>query len=111
MNMLIRAIIIDDEEPARDIIRNYLKDQDKIEIIAECSDGFAGVKAINELKPDIVFLDIQMPKLTGFEMLELIDEIPLIIFITAHPRRRSRRIIPLTDQSMFGRIIITPFIT
>jgi two-component system LytT family response regulator len=88
--MLIRAIIIDDEEPARDIIRNYLKDQDKIEIIAECSDGFAGVKAINELKPDIVFLDIQMPKLTGFEMLELIEETPLIIFITAYDQYAIR---------------------
>jgi len=82
--MLIRAIIIDDEEPARDIIRNYLKDQDKIEIIAECSDGFAGVKAINELKPDIVFLDIQMPKLTGFEILELSEYHPAIIFTTAY---------------------------
>ncbi len=88
--MLIRTIIIDDEEPARDIIRNYLKEQDKVEIIAECADGFSGVKAINEMKPDIVFLDIQMPKLTGFEMLELIDEIPLIIFITAYDQYAIR---------------------
>lgn len=82
--MSIRAIIVDDEEPARDIIRNYLKDQGEVEIIAECADGFSGVKSINEMKPDVVFLDIQMPKLTGFEMLELIDETPLIIFITAY---------------------------
>jgi two-component system, LytTR family, response regulator len=84
MSEPIRTIIIDDEQPARDLIRNYLKDQNTIEVIAECSDGFAGVKAINELKPDLVFLDIQMPKLTGFEMLELIEEMPLIIFITAY---------------------------
>jgi len=82
--MSIKAIIIDDEEPARDIIRNWLKDQDQIEILTECADGFSGVKAIQELKPDIVFLDIQMPKLTGFEMLELIEEKPHIIFITAY---------------------------
>lgn len=82
--MSTKAIIIDDEEPARDIIRNYLKDQENIEIISECADGFSGVKAIQEMKPDIVFLDIQMPKLTGFEMLELIDETPQIIFITAY---------------------------
>lgn len=80
----MKAIIIDDEEPARSIIRNYLKDQQNIEVIAECSDGFSGVKAINDLKPELVFLDIQMPKLTGFEMLELIEEMPLIIFTTAY---------------------------
>jgi two-component system, LytTR family, response regulator len=82
--MSIRAIIIDDEQPARDIVKNWLKDRADIEVITECSDGFNGVKAINELKPDLVFLDIQMPKLTGFEMLELIEETPLIVFITAY---------------------------
>ena len=80
----MKSIIIDDEQPARELIRNWLKDHENIEIIAECADGFCGVKAINELKPDLVFLDIQMPKLTGFEMLELLDDIPLIIFITAY---------------------------
>jgi two-component system, LytTR family, response regulator len=86
----MKAIIIDDEEPARSIIRNYLKDQQNIEVIAECSDGFSGVKAINEMKPDLVFLDIQMPKLTGFEMLELIEEMPFIIFITAYDQYAIR---------------------
>lgn len=80
----IRAIIVEDEAPARDLVKAYLKDHDEIEIIAECADGFCGAKAINENKPDLVFLDIQMPKLTGFEVIELLDEIPQIIFTTAY---------------------------
>ncbi|MBX3008938.1 MAG: LytTR family transcriptional regulator DNA-binding domain-containing protein [Melioribacteraceae bacterium] len=83
MSEKIRTIIIDDESLARDIIKNYLKKYEQIVLIEECSNGFDGVKAINELKPDLVFLDIQMPKLTGFEMLELIDHYPAIIFTTA----------------------------
>ncbi|MCX6281669.1 MAG: LytTR family transcriptional regulator DNA-binding domain-containing protein [Bacteroidetes bacterium] len=82
--MTYKAIIIDDEKPARDIIRTFLKDISDIEVIAECSDGFAGLKAIQDMKPDLVFLDIQMPKLTGFEVLELLDNPPLIIFSTAY---------------------------
>jgi len=82
--MTYKAIIIDDEKPARDIIRTFLKDIAGIEVISECQDGFAGLKAIQELKPDLVFLDIQMPKLTGFEVLELIENPPLIIFSTAY---------------------------
>lgn len=82
--MTYKAIIIDDEKPARDIIRTFLKDFDEIEVLAECSDGFSGLKAIQDLKPDLVFLDIQMPKLTGFEVLELIDDAPSIIFSTAY---------------------------
>jgi two-component system, LytTR family, response regulator len=80
----IRAIIIEDEELARELIKNYLKGNDTIEIIQECDNGFDGVKAIAELKPDLIFLDIQMPRLNGFEMLELVDDPPEIIFITAH---------------------------
>lgn len=80
----IRAIIIDDEAPARDIIRHYLKEFPFITIAEECSDGFAGLKAIREHNPDLVFLDIQMPRLTGFEMLEVMDEKPIIIFTTAY---------------------------
>ncbi|MBN1639219.1 MAG: response regulator [Ignavibacteriales bacterium] len=77
------CIIIDDEKLARDIIRNMLVKNPKIEVLAEYENGFEGSKAIHELKPDIVFLDIQMPKITGFEMLELLDEIPEVIFTTA----------------------------
>ncbi|MCD4746133.1 MAG: LytTR family transcriptional regulator DNA-binding domain-containing protein [Bacteroidales bacterium] len=84
MNKKITAIIIEDEEPARDLIKAYLKDYKNIILISECDNGFAGFKAINEHKPDIIFLDIQMPKLSGFEMLELLDEIPGIIFTTAY---------------------------
>lgn len=83
MSEKIRTIIIDDESLARDIIKAYLKKFEQLELIQECSNGFDGVKSINELKPDLVFLDIQMPKLTGFEMLELIDHYPAIIFTTA----------------------------
>jgi two-component system, LytTR family, response regulator len=80
----IRALIIDDETLARELIKNYLKNQPGIEIIGECENGFEGVKNITELKPDLVFLDIQMPKLNGFEMLELTENPPEVIFITAH---------------------------
>ena len=79
-----KAIIIDDEKLARDIIRNYLKQFATIEIIDECENGFEGIKSINENNPDLVFLDIQMPKLNGFEMLELIEEKYNIIFTTAY---------------------------
>jgi two-component system LytT family response regulator len=79
-----RAIIIDDEELARQLIRNYLKDFPGIEIIGECENGFDGIKAIADLKPGLIFLDIQMPKINGFEMLELIESPPEVIFITAH---------------------------
>jgi len=65
----IRALIIEDEAPAREIIKHYLKDLDSVEVIAECADGFSGLKSISELKPDLVFLDIQMPRLTGIELL------------------------------------------
>lgn len=81
---IIKALIIDDEQLARQLIRNYLKTFTGIEIIGECENGFEGARSIAELKPDLVFLDIQMPKLNGFEMLELIDNPPEIIFITAH---------------------------
>ncbi len=80
----IRAIIIEDEELGRQLIRNYLKDQGDIELVAECENGFEGIKAIQEYQPDLIFLDIQMPKLNGFEMLEILDERPEIIFTTAY---------------------------
>jgi two-component system LytT family response regulator len=80
----LRTIIIEDEAPARELLKHYLQDFDEIEVIAECSDGFTGLKSISEMKPDLVFLDIQMPKLTGFEMLEVLEERPEIIFTTAY---------------------------
>jgi two-component system LytT family response regulator len=79
----IKAIIIDDESLARKIIKNYIKGNPEVEIIDECANGFDGIKRINEIKPELIFLDIQMPKINGFEMLELIDNPPVIIFTTA----------------------------
>lgn len=80
----IKAIIIDDEALARDLVHSYLGVDTEIEILGEYSDGFQGLKAINELEPDLVFLDVQMPKLTGFEMLELLDKPCNIVFTTAY---------------------------
>jgi len=74
-----KAIIIDDEPLARSIVREYLAFYPQVELVDECSDGFQGVKSIQQHKPDIIFLDIQMPKINGFEMLELIDDPPAVI--------------------------------
>lgn len=84
MSEKIRTIIVEDEELARNLLKSFLKEVENIEVLAECENGFEGVKMINELKPDLVFLDIQMPKITGFEMLELLDHKPHIIFATAY---------------------------
>lgn len=81
--MGIKCIIIDDESLARNVVKTYLNEYDDIEIAAECKNGFEGIKAIQEHKPELIFLDIQMPKINGFEMLELIDDPPAIIFTTA----------------------------
>lgn len=78
-----RVIIIDDEVLARERIEHQLQEYDEIKVIASCSNGFDGYKLINELHPDLVFVDIQMPKINGFEMLELITDKPTIIFTTA----------------------------
>jgi two-component system LytT family response regulator len=80
----IRIVIIDDETPAREIIKHYLKEVENVEVIAECSDGFSGLKSISSMKPDLVFLDIQMPRLTGIELVEVLTEKPKIIFTTAY---------------------------
>jgi two-component system, LytTR family, response regulator len=81
---MIRIIIIDDEQHAIDLICEYFQDFENVEIIAKCSNGFDAVKSINQLKPDLIFLDIQMPKLNGFEVLELLDYSPNVIFSTAY---------------------------
>ncbi|RZL66671.1 MAG: response regulator, partial [Pedobacter sp.] len=80
---MIRTILIDDEPLARDIVKFYLSEHKEIEIVAECCDGFEGLKAITQHKPDLIFLDIQMPKISGFEMLELVEDKPAVIFTTA----------------------------
>jgi two-component system, LytTR family, response regulator len=80
---MVKVIIIDDEFLARSMVKEYLQKHPQLQLVAECSDGFEGLKAIQEYQPDLVFLDIQMPKISGFEMLELIDEPPAVIFATA----------------------------
>src|SRR5215510_13926349 len=78
-----KVITIDDEPLARSIVKEYLKKYPGMEIVQECNDGFEGFKAIQQYEPDLIFLDIQMPKINGFEMLELLDEPPAVIFTTA----------------------------
>ena len=80
----IRAVIVDDEELARGVLREFLSAHPEVEIVAECADGFQAVKAVTELQPDLLFLDVQMPKLTGFEVLELIGTDRAIVFVTAY---------------------------
>ncbi|MFQ5709920.1 MAG: LytR/AlgR family response regulator transcription factor [bacterium] len=84
MTAKIKVVIIDDEAPARAILARFLQEFPQLEIEQQCSNGFEGLKAIQETHPDLIFLDIQMPKITGFEMLELLDEAPAIIFTTAY---------------------------
>src|SRR6201996_3098272 len=85
-----RAVLVDDEELARGYLRELLGTHPEIEIAAECRNGFEAVKTINELTPDLVFLDVQMPKLDGFEVLELIDSKPAVIFVTAYDQYAMR---------------------
>jgi len=82
--MRLKIIIIDDEKPATDLIIKYLDGNNSVTVAAVCHDGFAALKACQEHQPDLLFLDIQMPKLTGFELLEVLDPIPAIIFTTAY---------------------------
>jgi two-component system LytT family response regulator len=79
----MKLIIIDDEPLARSLIIEYLSNFPDLELVQECGDGFEGLKAINQHKPDLIFLDIQMPKINGFELLELIENPPSVIFTTA----------------------------
>ncbi len=80
----IRAVIVDDEELARQVLREFVAAHSEIEIIAECANGFEAVKIVTEQKPDLMFLDIQMPKLNGFEVLELIGSDTAVVFVTAY---------------------------
>src|SRR5947207_9109362 len=83
-------MIVDDEELARGFLRELLRPHSEIEISAECANGFEAVKAIAEVSPDLLFLDVQMPKLDGFEVLELIDPGPAVIFVTAYDHYAMR---------------------
>jgi len=85
-----RAVIVDDEELARLVLRELLSAHPEIEIVAECANGFEAVKSISELKPDLLLLDVQMPKLNGFEVLELIGPGPAVVFVTAYDQYALR---------------------
>ncbi len=89
-NTKIRVIIVDDEELARQVIREMLAAHPEVEVMAECSNGFDAVRLVAELKPDLIFLDIQMPKLDGFEVLELIGDEFAVIFATAYDEHALR---------------------
>lgn len=94
--MSLRAVVVDDEPPARDLLASLLAkvSEPAVEVVAQCSDGFAAVKACHELKPDVLLLDIQMPKLDGFEVLELLAQgggtLPAVVFVTAHDQHALR---------------------
>lgn len=81
---MMKVLIIDDEPLARAVIREYLQTYKDVELLSECNDGFEGIKAIQELHPDLIFLDIQMPRINGFEMLEIIENPQKVIFTTAY---------------------------
>src|SRR5262245_31635180 len=84
MTMSTRVLIVDDEEPARAVLREMLGEVPGVRIVGECGNGLEAVRAAVELKPDCVFLDIQMPKLDGFEVMELLDPSVAVVFVTAY---------------------------
>ena len=86
----LRVLIVDDEEPAREILREYLAREEGVELAGECRNGFEAVKAVAELTPDLLLLDIQMPKLTGFEVLELVGPDLAVVFVTAYDEHALR---------------------
>ena len=88
--MNIRTIIVDDEELARHLLREYLSGEPDVEIVAECANGFDAVKLIAQHQPDLLFLDVQMPKLDGFEVLELIGSDIAVVFVTAYDQYATK---------------------
>ncbi|WP_016779101.1 LytR/AlgR family response regulator transcription factor [Anaerophaga thermohalophila] len=78
------ALIIDDEPPARAVVRSFLQQHPQISVVGECGNGFEALKSIQENNPDILFLDVQMPKVSGLELLEVLDEVPVVVFSTAY---------------------------
>lgn len=88
--MKMRIAIVDDEELARRLLREYLSAYEDVEVVAECANGFEAVKAVTDLKPDLLLLDIQMPRLDGFEVLELVGREVGVIFVTAYDQYALR---------------------
>jgi two-component system LytT family response regulator len=83
-------VIVDDEPPARAVVREYVERLQDVTIVAECANGFEAVKAVSELSPDLLLLDVQMPKLNGFEVLELLGRSVPIVFVTAYDQYALR---------------------
>src|SRR5688572_24507750 len=86
----LRVVIVDDEPLARAVVREFAERQSGVEVVAECANGFEAVKAVSELTPDLMFLDVQMPKLDGFEVLELLGRSVPVIFTTAYDQYALR---------------------
>jgi two-component system LytT family response regulator len=86
----LRVVIVDDEPLSRAVIREYLSKHPGVEVVAECGNGFDAVKAVSELSPELMFLDVQMPKLNGFEVLELLGRDVLVVFVTAYDQYALR---------------------
>jgi two-component system LytT family response regulator len=80
----LSVVLVDDEAPARMLLREYLSAHPDVDIVAECANGFEAVKAVSERQPNLLLLDVQMPKLDGFEVLELVGDGPTVIFVTAY---------------------------
>lgn len=90
--MTIRTLIVDDEEPARELLRKFLDDWPEVEIVGEAADGAAGIDAATRLAPDLIFLDVQMPRISGFDVVATLDEraMPLVVFVTAYDQYAIR---------------------
>ena len=88
--MRLRVAIVDDEDLARAVVREYLAAMPDVDIVAECANGFEAVKAVSELQPDLLLLDVQMPKLNGFEVLELVGRDVAVVFVTAYDQYAIR---------------------
>jgi two-component system, LytTR family, response regulator len=86
----LRVAIVDDEDLARAVVREYLTAMPDVEIVAECANGFEAVKVVSELQPDVLLLDVQMPKLNGFEVLELVGRDVAVVFVTAYDQYAIR---------------------
>jgi two-component system, LytTR family, response regulator len=110
---MIRAVIVDDEPLAREVLREFLGADDDFEIVAECANGFEAVRAVTQHDPDVLFLDIQMPKLDGFEVLALLDRAPAVVFVTAHDEHAVRAfevqaldyVLKPFSEERFGRVL------